>query len=205
MRTRFPTLLSFALFLGACGGATPEVATHNPQGSPSASTLAPVPTAPLVAVELMQPDFDPVPIGMTPDGVRKLCDERLAQAKKHLDAIKTLKGADPDKLTYASTLGKFDEAILEATNASAFPYLMGLAHPDGTTRAAAKECEPKVDAFQTSMWLDADLAGVMKAYAAKKDKLDGERAQLLADILRDFRRNGLELPADKQTRLRELN
>ncbi len=205
MRTRFPTLLSFALFLGACGGATPEVATHNPQGSPSASTLAPVPTAPLVAVELMQPDFDPVPIGMTPDGVRKLCDERLAQAKKHLDAIKTLKGADPDKLTYASTLGKFDEAILEATNASAFPYLMGLAHPDGTTRAAAKECEPKVDAFQTSMWLDADLAGVMKAYAAKKDKLEGERAQLLADILRDFRRNGLELPADKQTRLRELN
>jgi len=104
---------------------------------------------------------------MTPDGVTKLCDERLAKAKTLVDSIKALKGASPDKLTYASTIGRFDDVILEVTNASAFPYLMGMAHPDGVTRAAAKECEPKVDAFQTSLWLDADLASVLKAYAAK--------------------------------------
>jgi thimet oligopeptidase len=150
-------------------------------------------------------DFDPVAQGLTPAGVTKLCDDHLAKAQTLVDAIKKLKGASADKLTYASTIGRFDDVILEVANGSAFPYLMGLAHPDGATRAAAKECEPKVDTFQTSLWLDADLANVMKAYAAKNEKLEGERAQLLSDVLRDFRRNGLELPADKQVRLRELN
>lgn len=155
--------------------------------------------------EAPAPEFDPVAQGMTPEGVVKLCEERLAKAKTLAESIKALKGASPDKLTYAATIGRFDDVILEMTNASAFPYLMGLAHPDGATRAAAKECEPKVDAFQTSLWLDGDLASVLKAYAAKNEKLEGERAQLLSDTLRDFRRNGLELPADKQSRLRELN
>lgn len=204
MRTRFSTLLSFALVLGACGGTKPDVATPTPQASASASASAMI-APPTPAVEAPLPDFDPVALGQTPDGVRKMCDERLAAAKTHTDAIKALKGASPDKLTYTSTVGRFDDVILEVTNASSFPYLMGMSHPDGATRAAAKECEPKVDAFQTSLWLDADLASVMKAYAAKGEKLEGERAQLLADALRDFRRNGLELLAEKQTRLRALN
>lgn len=205
MRTRFSTVLSFALAFSACGGTKPEVSTPTPQASASAAASAQTTPEPPQAATPATPDFDPVAQGLTPEGVTKLCDERLAKAKQHLDQIKTLKGASPDKLTYASTIGRFDEVILEVTNGSAFPYLMGLAHPDGATRAAAKECEPKVDAFQTSLWLDADLAGVMKAYAAKGEKLEGEKAQLLADVLRDFRRNGLELPPEKQARLRELN
>jgi thimet oligopeptidase len=212
MRTRFSTLLSFTLLFSACGGTQPDVSTPTPVLESSASSAASAASAPVAQATTTTPaanasatDFDPVALGMTPAGVTKLCEERLAAAQKLVDAIKVLKGASPDKLTYASTIGQFDDVILEVTNASAFPYLMGLAHPDGATRAAAKECEPKVDTFQTSLWLDADLASVLRAYAAKNEKLEGERAQLLADVLRDFRRNGLELPADKQPRLRELN
>ncbi|MBK9264081.1 MAG: Zn-dependent oligopeptidase [Polyangiaceae bacterium] len=206
MRTRFFTVLSFALAFSACGGATPEVSTPPPQASASASAAPAASVAQQTPpAEAPAPDFDPVALGMTPAGVTKLCDDRLAKAKELVDSIKTLKETSADKLTYASTIGRFDDVILEVTNASAFPYLMGLAHPDGAVREAAKGCEPKVDAFLTSLWLDADLASVIRAYADKKEKLEGERAQLLADALRDFRRNGLELPADKQARLREVN
>jgi len=142
---------------------------------------------------------------MSPDGVKKLCDDHLQLAQQHLDAIKALKGKPAAELSYASTLGRFDDMLLELNNAGEFPYLMGVAHPDAAVREAAKECEPKSEKFTTAMFLDADLAGVIKAYAAKGEKLEGERARLLSDTLRDFRRNGLELPADKQARLRELN
>ena len=80
-----------------------------------------------------------------------------------------------------------------------------VAHPDDAVRAAAKACEPKTDKLTSSRWLDADLAAVVKAYAAKAEPLTGERARFRADALRDFHRNGLDLPLDKQKRLRDLN
>jgi thimet oligopeptidase len=82
---------------------------------------------------------------------------------------------------------------------------MSVAHPDKAVRDAAKECEPKVEHLTTGLYLDAALASVLKAYAAKDEKLEGEKARLLKDTLRDFRRNGLELSADDQVKLRALN
>src|SRR5262249_16286602 len=122
-----------------------------------------------------------------------------------LDQIKALKGAPSEKLTYATTIGRFDDAMTEVGNGQSFPYLMGVAHPDKAVRDAAKLCEPKVDALLTPLYFDADLAAVIKAYATKGEKLEGEKARLLADTLRDFRRNGLELPPEKQEILRKYN
>jgi thimet oligopeptidase len=82
---------------------------------------------------------------------------------------------------------------------------MAVAHPDAAVRDAAKLCEPKTEKFTTALYLDADLAGVLQAYANKNEALAGEKKRLLADVLRDFRRNGLMLPPDKQQRLRQIN
>ncbi|HVK66416.1 MAG TPA: oligopeptidase A, partial [Polyangium sp.] len=208
MRTPSLTLVSLALALLACGGSTPEPVTppntdaDTTKTSVATTTEKPADPPPTPAAK---PAFDPVAMGMTPDGARKLCDEHLAKAKGLAEDIKTLKGAPADKLTFAATVGRFDDVVLEIASAGEFPYLMGVAHPDAAVREAAKACEPKTDAFQTSLWLDADVAAVIQAYAKKGEKLEGERARLLADVLRDFRRNGLELPAEKQARLRELN
>lgn len=168
--------------------------------------MASTPPAPAPAPAASQaPEFDPVRVGMTADGVKALCDDHLAAAQAVIDEIKSLKGAPPEKLTFAATVGRLDDAVLEINSAAEFPYLMAVAHPDEKVREAAKLCEPKTDKLMTAMWLDADLAAVIRAYAARSEPLVGERARLLADVLRDFRRNGLELPPDKQKRLRELN
>jgi thimet oligopeptidase len=177
--------------------------------------------------------FDPVSAGATPDGIRRICDDHLANARAILDEIRSRAGAPPSTLTYATTLGRFDDAVAEIADAQQFPYLMAVAHPDKAARDAAKECEPKVEQVTTALYLDAGVAGVLKAYAAEDgasapgvgtprsdgeagsergrrstpggEKLSGERAKLLHDTLRDFRRNGLELPAEKQATLRALN
>ncbi len=58
----------------------------------------------------------------------------------------------------------------------------------------------------TALYLDAGIASVLKAYgAAGGASLQGEKARLLADTLRDFRRNGIDLPPDKQKLLKQYN
>ncbi|MGO9709017.1 MAG: M3 family metallopeptidase, partial [Polyangiaceae bacterium] len=154
------------------------------------------------------PPFDPVSEGATPEGVRRMCDDHLASARAILDEIRSRAGAPSSTLSYETTIGRFDDAVAEICAAEQFPYLMAVAHPDKAVRDAAKECEPKAEQVKTALYLDAGVASVLKAFAAqvdKREKLDGERARLLHDVLRDFRRNGVDLPAEKQTVLRALN
>lgn len=208
---RLAAPLALAGLSAACG-PTPEPTT------PGTATISTINTSPKSAqamssdtsastasAQASAPEFNPVAVGMTQAGVQKLCDDHLKKADELLAQIKALKGAPADKLTYEATLGRFDQMVLELNNAGEFPYLMAVAHPDQGVREAAKTCEPKTEKFTTAMWLDADLAGVIKAYAQKGEKLTGERARLLHDVLRDFRRNGLDLPPEKQQRLREIN
>ena len=114
--------------------------------------------------------------------------------------------AKPDaELTWESTLGRLDRARIAIRNAGDFPSLMAVAHPDEGVRDLAKKCEPNVDKLETSLWLDAAIARVVKRYAAKQETLPAPRARLLAHVLRDFRRNGLELDPKGQMRVRAIN
>ncbi len=197
-------LLAVAALAAGCADSTPPPAEHPtimPQPLASATATWTTPPPPAAAVVA----FDPVATGMTVDGVRHLCDDHLARAQGLVDYIKGYQGAPADRLTYDETLGRLDEISMEVQDGGSFAYLMGIAHPDAAVRDAAKECQPKSDAFTTSLYLDAGLAAVIKAYAAKGEHLEGERARLLSDTLRDFRRNGVDLPADKQETLRTLN
>lgn len=169
------------------------------------TTTAVVAAAPAVAPDPEVDDADPVAKNIGVEAVKRVCDEHLRAAAELVERIKSLKGAPTERLTYEATLGRMDQVSLQIAEAGQLPYLMAVAHPDAAVREAAKLCEPKTDKLSTSIWLDADLAGVIRAYAAKKDDLPDDRKRLLSDLLRDFRRNGLELAPDKQKDLRRLN
>jgi thimet oligopeptidase len=187
----------------ACGPATPEpqVAGVSNTAAPNASSAPPAPKGPDPTIG----DADPVTGLLSVEGQKRTCDEHLKAAQDLVDRIKSLQGAPPEKLTYEATLGRLDQVALHLAEGGQLPYLMAVAHPDAAVREAAKLCEPKTDKFNTALYLDAGLAAVLRAYAAKNEPLTGERKRLLADTLRDFRRNGLELPPEKQATLRRLN
>jgi thimet oligopeptidase len=195
-RGRLATLV--ALFsIAACEPAA--VTAPPPPKTPELPPVALAPTPPPA------PMFDPLAAELTAPGITRLCDEHLANANKLVDSIRALAGAPASAATYESTIGRLDDATVEVRDAQELPHLMSLAHPDADVRQAAKLCDPKVEKFTTALYLDPAIARVMKTYAAKKEPLEGERARLLADTLRDFRRNGVDLPPEKQQRLRELN
>jgi thimet oligopeptidase len=201
LRLRTLAALSLAT-LAACGPATPAPVV-GPAPGPVATAAKP--SAGPEAPEPVVSDADPLPLGFTVEGVKKVCDDHLAAAATLVARIKALKGAPAAELTYDATLGRFDRAVLETLEAGQVPYLMAVAHPDMAVREAAKLCEPKTEKLTTGLYLDADLAAVLQAYAAKGEALQGEQKKLLTEVLRDFRRNGLTLSPDKQQILRHLN
>lgn len=216
-----PLLSLFLVALAAsCGGEAPAPSAPKPRivtpPPPPAAAPAPVTAAPPLAPF----DVDPVVVGLgrasagaggpndaalARSGIERLCDESLARAASTLDEIRALDGAPDEALTWDTTLGKLDRAKLAVRNAGDFPALMAVAHPDDGVREKAKLCEPKIDKLETSIWLDAKLARVMKRFAAKKEPLSKPRARLLDRILRDFRRNGLDLDEKGQAIIRDIN
>lgn len=148
---------------------------------------------------------DPVSESMSVEGITRLCDEHLENAKSILDEIRGLKNAPDEAITYAATAGRVDDLWFEVGMAGGFTGLMALAHPDETVKSAAQDCRPKLDRFATDAMLDETFAGVIFRYEKKGEALEGTRARMLRELVRDFRRNGLDLPTEKQKRLRELN
>ena len=208
-------MLASLVVAGACGGEAPP--PHVPS-TPQAASGTSVPTPAAAPVALAQLDVDPVQVGLgrttggsTNDaasarvGIERLCDESIARASAILDEIRALDGAADDALTWEATMGRLDRARLALRNAGDFPALMAVAHPDDGVREKAKLCEPKIDKLDTALWLDPKLARVTKRYAARKESLAPARARFLEHTLRDFRRNGLELDASGQKRVREIN
>lgn len=208
-------LASFAATFLACGDA-PSPRTP---AAPVPSTDA-IPKAAITPPALAALDVDPVTVGLgrgsagpgneadeakAAAGIVQLCDEGIARADALLGQVRDLEGKPDADLTWDTTLGKLDSMRVALRNAGDFSSLMAVSHPSETVRGRAKGCEPRLDKFETGLWLDTRVASVIKRYAARKENLDKVQTRLLEHTLRDFRRNGLDLDAAGQKRLRDLN
>ncbi len=147
--------------------------------------------------------IDPLEFIRDSKSIGSLCADKLARARAIREEIKAC--SNEDALSYEKVLGRFDDMVFEVGLASGMTGLMAVAHDDVGARNTAKDCQKKIDEFYTDLMLDAELARVIFSFDDSKPKLDSTRQRLLRDLVRDFRRNGLDLPADKQTRLRAIN
>lgn len=155
-----------------------------------------------------QPDLgslDPLAAGLSAEGVTRFSDWHLARARERVESVRRLGPAG--ELSYETVLAPLDDVALETALAGGFAGLMEETHPDPEVREAARACRPRLVSFHTDLMLDAELASVVRRFASTPEALalSGTRRRLLDELLREFRRNGLELPPAGQARLRELN
>jgi thimet oligopeptidase len=190
--------LAVLLVMLACTPSTQGMLMQAPP-APAEARPKPLPPEPSLT------NADPVPGALSVDGEKRICDEHLKSAADLIVRIDAQKGAAPSELTFDTTVGRLDRAMLEIFEAEQLPYLMAVAHPDSAVREAARLCEPRTEKARASLYLDPDLVAVIRAYAAKNEPLEGEKKRLLGDVLREIHRNGADLPADKQADLRRLN
>ncbi len=201
-------LLPLLLLVAACKDPPPP---HVPTPIPAKPVATDAPSEPPSASKGLPLDVDPTAFFESAESLRKLCNESLTTANGKLEGVRALKDAAPEALTYEAVLGAIDDARLAIKNGGDFSSLMAVSHPDAATRKAAEECEPKTGSFETSFFLDAGIAATVKRYSAlvKEGKAKAppspEAARVLEHLLRDYRRNGLDLAEAEQKRLRELN
>src|SRR5690348_15618160 len=134
-------------------------------------------------------------------------DAAREQAIAGSEAIVTrlLSTADAER-TFENTLLPLDEVRDLLDQASGRYGFMSYVAADAPVRDAADGLREALDKYGIDLGFREDLYAAVSAFARTPEAaaLTGERARLLERTLRDYRRNGFELPPEDRARVREL-
>ncbi len=138
---------------------------------------------------------------LTPQQVATVCQDAQTTAQGRLARLAALK---PEQATFIDTAKEFDdiEGVLDNTLSS--PSFLKYVSTDKAVRDAAHDCEVKTDQFTIDIYTREDLYKTFKAFADKKESLPETDQRLLDKILLEFRRNGLDLDAEKRAEIKKL-
>jgi thimet oligopeptidase len=169
---------------------------------PFSLVAAPAPLASLQPqAEKFKVILTPPSYERTPDELRATTDATIRDAEAALD---NLAKQDSAKATFDSTLGELDRIVARVRNVSNRIGLIQETNPEKSVRDIASEMSVKISSWAIGLDYREDLYRAIKAYADTKPALTGEDKLLFDEILRDYRRAGLELPADKRSEVERL-
>ena len=149
----------------------------------------------------MNPSSTAHPLDATtnPEALNAFCKKAFEQAKQLKQDIAT-----NAESTWDSTYGAFDKLISQLMLAGGVANLMSVTHPDEQLRETAKTWEPILSDFITQLYLDAGVYQALQK-TIQNWPHDSAKQRLQDDILREYRRNGLDLDEKKQNELKQLN
>ena len=149
-------------------------------------------------VDVGLPDFSAI----TPDQVTAACEGAIAACNEAVDVIV----ATPDgERTFANTLAALETAMDGVSQASGQYAFMAYVATDAELREAGRAAEERIDKYLIDLSFREDLYAAIKAYARRGEVLGPDEQRLLDFELRDYRRNGFELPEAERARVRELS
>jgi len=108
--------------------------------------------------------------------------------------------------TFANTMLPLEEASDLVAEASGQYAFMAYVTADDALRATAREWDEKLDKYMVALSFREDLYQAIKEFASTEEaaRLTGEEQRWLEFELRDYRRNGFDLPPTERARVREL-
>ncbi|MEO7797979.1 MAG: M3 family metallopeptidase [Opitutaceae bacterium] len=126
----------------------------------------------------------------------------MATGNGALDAIAR---QDPARLTFESTFGALDNLSYEAGLAAGRIEFVQQSSTSREARDAAENAMKELQQWFVGTQYRDDVYTALKAFAAKwKPPLPGEDARLLSEIMRDYRRAGMDLPVAERKVIEEL-
>jgi Zn-dependent oligopeptidase len=183
--------LALLTLLAACGGA-PETAPGPGAGAPA---------APAAVQRIDAPDLVTT---WAPEALTAACE----QAEKDLDAVLAkVVATAPAAMTFANSFGVVEDASTVYTEVVSRLHFMKDVHQDAKVREVSAACEERSGKYVVALGARKDLYDAMKAYltnAGKTETLDAEQKRLIEITMRDFQRNGLDLPDEQRAKLVEI-
>jgi thimet oligopeptidase len=140
--------------------------------------------------------------GVTAESVTEAADAALTAADALVaDAVATVVAP-----SFATTLRPLELAGAEIAIGYGRGAFMARVHPEATVRDAGQAAEERITKWRVTIAFREDVYRAVSAFAATEEAaaLTGERRRLLDHWLRDFRRAGHELPADRRAELERL-
>jgi thimet oligopeptidase len=103
-----------------------------------------------------------------------------------------------DERTFENTLGALDDIYGRLAGELTFPQVLALLSPHAADRDVGNAVEAALNVWGIDTAKRVDLYRAIKVYADSEPELTGERALLLSNTLRDYRRSGMDLsPAER--------
>ncbi len=139
----------------------------------------------------------PIKSQYRPSEIAALCEAAISTATASLDRIAAL---PPEKRSLDTTLLAFETAMADFGDATLPLTLMGYVYPDPAIAAEGSACEEKAGIFVVGVFTRRDLYNAVKTAIPRTP----EESRLLAETLRQFKKNGLALPDDGLAVVRSL-
>jgi thimet oligopeptidase len=138
------------------------------------------------------------------DEIEKQAECAIEATQKDLADILRLDNA---KRSFANTPGALDLAGRKFGIAQSVLNVVEMVHPDKDMRDAAHKAVLKMNTFAVDAFMNRDLYRAFKGYVegnAKEEKLSSVQKYHLDEEMRDFKRQGFDLPDDQFAKVKEL-
>lgn len=139
--------------------------------------------------------------------IEAMAENYIKDAQRVIDAIIAIPN---DKRTFSNTLKELDtlEALSDLAIFGGIAEVIQYTHPDESMRNAAHDAMIKIQGFSVdAMANNVALYNAIKSYAenqAKTENLSAQERYYLEKTMEDFKRNGLDLPADKLDEVKKI-
>ena len=120
------------------------------------------------------------------------------------EALDRIAKQDAARATFESTFGALDHMSYEADLAAGAIEFMQQCHPSAEVRDAAEAALKDLQQWLVGVQYREDVYQAIKAFAATKPAVVGEDQRLLEEILREYRRSGMDLPPDERKAVENL-
>ncbi len=127
----------------------------------------------------------------------------LAEQKKEIEQI----AGNPDKPTFKNTVEALEKSGAQLKKVSGIFFAVKAANTDSILDQTSKTIMPEIAAHQDMINMNKKLYERVNAVYEQKDQLNltPEQQKLLENKYKNFVRNGIALPENKQTRLKAIN
>lgn len=124
--------------------------------------------------------------------------------KRADDAIAKIVAVPDGQRTLANTLVALDDVTTRLDTDTSLFVFQQYVSTDANVRDSARAADETLSNWGVALFKREDLYKAIKALADSKPSLTGDSARLLEHTLRDFRRAGMALPADKRKRVQDI-
>lgn len=131
--------------------------------------------------------------------MRAAAETVMAGIKSAKDAIKRTAAQDR---TFENTIWPYEQAMREVGTLQCRLHLLASVALRQDRRTAAHGIAEWMHANLVDLLYDAELYRAFKEYAAKREKIASDAKRLVAFLIRDYRRMGMELPLAKRAEVK---